>query len=324
MKSLGPGVGGVLAAVLASSLVGCSSAGSRHAVAPPPDRPEVIAPTIGPPAAPSSPAEAAPARAISSPPLRRSSALLEEPYANISRRFDFSVGAAVLRNFDTTVRVFGPNGGGGGFLDLEDLLNVDDTATILRFDSTYSFNRKHSLMFTYYDLNRSGTTGINEDIDVGTITIPASDITTTFDTRIVKLAYRFNFVRDTRTVIGASFGLNYMGLDFGINSSLGGGFEESFRANLPLPLVGLHSQYALGEKWEMYSSIEFLQVDLGILTGYMRDVRLGINHSPFEHLGWGFGYNGFAVDARFDASDNLDAEVEYQFQGFLLYLRTFF
>ncbi len=246
-----------------------------------------------------------------------------EHYApNLYRQFTLSLGVAAYDNFGTNLRVSG-DAGLGATLDLEDFLGIDNSDTIGRLDAHYSFNRRHRVDASFYDINRSGTATIADDIEFGDVVIPAGDINTFFDTQIFKLAYRYNFVADTRTVIGASIGAHVMGINAGIsNDSFA--VEEEFKVAAPLPLIGLHAAYALSDKWSLNASLEFLQFDVQAYRGFISDSRLTIEHDTFDHFGWGVGFNGFKIDGSIDGDNGLTADLEYGYQGLMLYLRWYF
>jgi hypothetical protein len=243
-----------------------------------------------------------------------------ELYPNLQRRFGLDVGVGYLANFDSTVRV---DSGilVGGILDLEDFLGVAEDNTVLRLDAYWRFSPRHSVTLSYYDIKRDGLRTINEDIVVGEVTIPASEVETTFSTLIAKASYRYDFVTDYRTRIGASFGLHTMDIDLGL-SSAEFDVQEDFDVTAPLPVVGLQGEYALSERWKLRASVEFLQVDLGPLRGFLSDTRLAVEHDLFDHFGWGVGFNGFKLYAKLD-DDPLSADIEYGYQGLFLYLRAY-
>jgi hypothetical protein len=157
-------------------------------------------------------------------------------YDNLYRRFGLSVGAGVLDNFDSTVRV---DSGSlvGAILDMEDFLGLDESQSVVRLDTHYAFNRRHRIDLSVYDLGRDGTKVVGEDLQIGEVVIPAGEVDTTFDTLIVKLDYRYNFVADTRTTIAASFGFHTMGIDLAFESA-DFDVEESFDVTAPLPVLG--------------------------------------------------------------------------------------
>ena len=262
-------------------------------------------------------------------PLLETSLLLpqssEKPeyYSNLYKRFGLSVGGAALQNFNTSLRV-DSDVLVGASLDLENTLGVDDRATVVRLDSFWHWNRRNGIELSYFDIRRSGSRTTAQDINFGQIFVPAgTGVKTTFNTTILKFDYRYNFVADERTVIGASIGLHTMGIDTTLETTTGAAVDEEFKAALPMPLLGLHFEYALSHTWKLISSVELLQLDLGSYSGVISDRRLTIEHNPFKNFGWGLGYNGFSLDAKADGNGSLSARVEYEFQGLMLFARWY-
>jgi len=248
----------------------------------------------------------------------------EDPYSeNLYRRFSISGGFAGYANFDTTIRL-NTEGLFGAILDLEDELDVDEESTIGRIDGHYAFHRAHRVDFSYYDIRRDGTSTLLEDSQIGEVLFPAgTTVDTSLDTLIFKVAYRYNFVADHRTTIGASLGIHWMSIDFDVEGPVASQ-EEDLDVDAPLPLLGLHWAYAFTSKWKLLAGTEVLRFDVGEYRGLVSDTRITIQHDTFEHFGWGIGYNGFAIDAHFEDEDDLDADLEYGYQGLMLYLRAYF
>jgi hypothetical protein len=244
-------------------------------------------------------------------------------YPNLTQKFGLSLGVAAYSSFDTSIRVDSDTLV-GAVVDLEETLGVDQSTSVGRLDGFYRFNPRHQVDFAYYDISRSGVRGIDEDIQVGEVVLPSGfEINTKFDTTIFKIDYRYNFVSDERTRIGASFGFHTLSFDTAF-MTVSGTVEETFKAALPLPLLGLHFEYALSPKWMLLSTVEVLQVDLGAYSGFISDRRLTLEHNTFENFGWGFGYNGFTLDAEVEGEGRLSSKVNMEYQGLLLYLRWYF
>jgi hypothetical protein len=241
-------------------------------------------------------------------------------YKVLYRKFTLSAGWAAYTKFRTEFQVNSKTAGAGANIDMETLLGLDQSSGVARFDGTYAFNRDHWLQFSYYDINRTGHRDITEDIQVGDVVIPAGPVDSKFDTGIIKLAYRYNFVTDPKTVIGASFGFHVMKIDTQIKSEAVN-VDESFKVTAPLPLLGLHGAYALGERWKLSASAEVLQFDLGAYRGAITDTRLSIENDPFKNFGWGLGFNGFRLAGRVEGNGDLTAKLDYGYQGLMLYLR---
>lgn len=246
----------------------------------------------------------------------------DEPYDNLYRRFSLGFGGLVLAEFDTSMQVGSSSAGVGAVLDLEDSLGVDSKSSSARLDTQYAFNRRSSLLFSIYDIERSGSRVLEDDIEFGDKIIPAGPVDTTFDTQVVKLSYRHNLVADARTVIAVSAGFHVMGIDTGLESD-SFGIAEDLRVTVPLPVLGVHAAYALNHKWKVSASIELFRVSIEDFSGSLTDSVIRIDHDSFEHFGWGLGLNSFQMNLGIDDGD-VFAEIEYGYVGLMLYLRTFF
>lgn len=243
-----------------------------------------------------------------------------EPYPNMYRTFELSLGAAAYDNFDTTMQI-DSDVGVGAILDLEDLLGLEENQTVFRGDAFYRFSPRHRINLSYYDIGRSGNKTLADDITIGNATFPAgSTVESQLDTTILKLSYQYNFVTDLRTAIGASIGFHTMEIDSEFKTS-SGSIQESFNATAPLPVIGLFAEYALSPSWKLLGSTEFFQIELGEFGGFLADNRLSIENNLFKNVGWGIGFNTFTLDASMEESD-LTAEIEYAFQGLMIYLRA--
>jgi hypothetical protein len=245
-------------------------------------------------------------------------------HENLYRKWGVSIGGAAYASFRTTMQINSPVLV-GGTLDLEDLLGVNSKSFVGRLDAHYSFNRKHRVNLAYFDIRRSGSRAINEEIDVGGITIPAGQVDTFFNTQVLKLAYRYNFVTDYRTVIGVSGGFHTMKIDTGVRATAGSLDEQtSVKATAPLPLLGIHGSYALSDKWRLVAGVETLRVALDNFEGFVIDTNLNVEHDTWKHIGWGVGFNSFRLAAEIeDKNSDLTANVNYGYSGVMLYLRAY-
>lgn len=263
----------------------------------------------------------------SAPPLRLEELATSEVedlalYEGLTNRFELKLGGGFYGNFDTALTISSDVLVGAG-LDLEDTLGIDENKSVLRLDANYAFNPRHELRLGMFDISRSGTRSVGEDLEIGEVVIPSgSSVGTEFGTTIVKLAYLYNFVAEHRTKIGLSAGLHTMRLDTAFRTSTGS-IEETFDATAPLPVFGLHGEYALSRRWSMLASVEFFQLDIGSARGHLTDTLLAFEHDLTDHLGWGVAVNGFNMGAVIEGDGSLEADLVYKYQGLLLYLRAF-
>ena len=81
-------------------------------------------------------------------------------------RFMVRGGYAYVFNADTTFAINGSSGL-GALVDLSKVLKAQREDSSWRIDSLYRFNPKHSIGFSYYDVNRKGNAVLSESITIG-------------------------------------------------------------------------------------------------------------------------------------------------------------
>lgn len=98
-----------------------------------------------------------------------------------------------------------------------------------------------------------------------------------------------------------------------------GAGEEGLDVSEPLPTLGVFFNYAFTPKWYLTSRAGFFGLDIGDIDGTIFDVFGGVEVRPWKHFGVGLAYmyNAADIDIR---DDNVDYEVEYDYNGPLLYL----
>ena len=98
-------------------------------------------------------------------------------------------------------------------LDLDDDLGMDKNNQVGRIDGYYRIKGKHSLGFSYYELNHSGSTTAGREIELpdpdnpeDKITIPiGANVDSFLDTQILRLNYIYNFYLSERAAMAVSY-----------------------------------------------------------------------------------------------------------------------
>ncbi len=255
-------------------------------------------------------------------PERTPARLEEEPYE--WKRFGLSLGAQVLAQVNTTLRVDSPTLGIGTEIDLEKDFDVDESVFMGRIDATWHFTRRQELDFSVFNLAREGTRVIDRDIQIGDVVFPVgSEVSTDFDNLFIKLAYRYAFWVRQRWHAGASIGLHTM--DWSTEWKAGTlAIEEDFDFTVPLPVLGVFGTYALSPKLYLNASSEFFGLEYDNFDGFLNNTRLALEHRTFRHVGFGIGLDYFLIDASAEGDNgNLEAEMEYDYLGLTAYLRIY-
>ena len=242
-----------------------------------------------------------------------------QPEATAQERYDdhefddrlyLQLGGYHTTNIDTTLQVDSKSLGLGTVIDAEDLLDVERSITVLRFDGYRRFTRSHRLEWTYFDQTRNGSIALDEDIDLGDVTFPAGfELDTELQFRLVKASYSWSFINTARYefFLGAGLNLRTTGLRMRGEGEIGDfteviTFDES--ATLPLPTVAVGLRYSLGDRVTFSVRSETFFISINDASGRLQDNNFLVDYRIGRRLGIGGGINFFS----FDLEDDLDSD----------------
>lgn len=273
----------------------------------------LIAPTVTFAADANNDDESDPAPSIEAP---QAAATKFRPWDRVAVR----LGGFAVR-FDTNVRVDSETLGVGTQFDLEDQTNLRRNKTQARLDGHVRFGKRHRLDYGAVLFRRSSSNTIDEQIQFGdTIFDVDVDVATRFKNDVYKIAYRYDVVRRPRFDLGLSFGFSAFVIDVGLEATgAGGGMvsaeTEDFVA--PVPVIGIHADVKLAQKWYLRTGGEFFDVSVDGVKGNLSDIRLAVDWFPFKHFGFGAGYNRSRLTYEDVAAPTVD--VSYTYAGAMVY-----
>lgn len=240
------------------------------------------------------------------------------------KRLSLGLGAQLIADISTTMRVDSPTLGVGTEIDLEDDFGLDDTLFLGRMDVEWRFSRRQALDFSVFKLGRENTRTLERDLQIGEVVFPLNAVVESeSDQLIVKLAYRFAFLNRERWHLGASLGAHTM--DWSTAWRSGGlALEEDFDVLVPLPVVGLFGSWALTPRLYLSASSEVFGLEYEEYDGFLNNTRATLEHRTFDHLALGLGLDYFLMNASVESEGgNLSAEVEYDYLGLMGFVRIF-
>ena len=234
-------------------------------------------------------------------------------------RFGFSVGV-FLTDRESKSKLNGTLGNEGTVIDLESQLGLDTSDTVLRLDAYYRFNEKHRLDFSVFDLSRSKTRVIDEEIEWGDTIYPVNaTINSAFDMTVYKIAYTWAFMRRDKGYLGLTAGLYIASFGVSLNEpNLGS--VESDTLTAPLPVFGLRGEYALSDKFTFRGSAEIFAIEYEEYDGSLYDLYAGIDYQLFEHTAIGVGLNSVQLDIGI-TRERFKGDFDWRYDGGLLFLK---
>ena len=243
-------------------------------------------------------------------------------------KFNIQGGAffAVLNN-----QVTAGTEGTGVVIDLEKATGLDTQSTVFRLGGLYRFGetRRHRVDLDYLYFNRNASKSVADNLVVNGQPINAgSNVETTFNFQIYRAAYSYSFFQDDRMDLAASIGLFVMPIKFELSVSGVGSKQGDFNFTAPLPALGLRGDFAVTPRWFIRTNLDVFYLEYQSFKGALVDTRIAVEYNPWEHFGFGLGFDNFRVKLEAEGNDypgvDFQGIVKSQFMGVQLYARYFF
>lgn len=236
--------------------------------------------------------------------------------------WQLSLGVFTL-DTDTEVRLNGDVQAGTD-VDWENTFGSGDV-TRFRIDGQWRFADRHKARFMWFNASRSESETIQEEIVWGDETFPVNArVDGEFDFDVYELAYEYAFLRRETYELNASIGLHYtdLALSLAAKASTSGGslttdIKEEASVGAPLPVVGLRGLWRLPHHFWVDAQAQFFYLSIDDYDGNLQDYKLTVHWQPKRWLGFGLGYNRFAVDVDVDA-DQFNGSLDWTYEGPML------
>lgn len=237
-------------------------------------------------------------------------------------RVEFRV-AAFSDSVDTKIVRNSSAGTPGSEIDLENVLGLPDEETILQLDAIFRFGDYHRLELGYFELERSGTTTLPAALDFGDEQFAAAtEITSSFDTKIFRISYAYSLINDAQKELGFMAGLHYSKFDVEISSATTGQRVAS-STETPLPVIGAHGSVALGKKASLGARIQLFRMDFDRYEGLLSYVTVDLQRRFGEYFSVGLAYNFYVM--KLESSENdLTGSLQIRHRGPALFVSASF
>ena len=244
-------------------------------------------------------------------------------------RFILGVGGGYGR-FDTNFKFTNKDSGRSVFVDGEGTLGLPETVGFPVLYSTFRFNRRHSIGFSYFGVEREATLfqfDKSRDFHLGDLTIPAgaaAEVTLTDKSSFYTLSYNYTLFDDGRSFLFASAGLYGLDLNYGLDAigeiTLQGqpvaGREYSEEASVfaPLPMLGIDAWFYFTPKWALGTKISLIGGRYKEVSALVLDSSVRVKYQAWKHVGFTLGINYFNAGVVIDEPEK-KTEVDYGFDG---------
>lgn len=206
---------------------------------------------------------------------------------------------------ETNIRADRAVGDLGTEFDVEDVLGLDDSETVLRLSLARRLGRRHQLRLRHSEFSRQGQRTIPVEIDFQDTTFPVNVvIATEWDFTFTDLGYTWFFSLDDDTAWGLGLAVANWDFDIALSASLAGtpgALREEVRIDELVPEVGLSLRQRLGEKLIFRAGVSGLTAEVDEDTIDVLSAVLRLDYRLFRNA-------GIAVAALY-------SEVEYDAAG---------
>ncbi len=262
--------------------------------------------------------------------LLASGAAAAEPEPNLlTSRFNLAGGVFIL-DTDTTLR-FDANGTDlGTEFNWEDKFGKGDI-TRFRLDAQWRFAERHNLRAMWFGTERLATEAIDETIRWGDVTFPLGvAVSSRFAFDVYELAYDYALLRRPNYEVSGSFGVHYTELEADLQAEVTSPgqagsvrIRDDVAVDAPLPVAGLRATVNLGRSFWLDAGAQYFYLSIDKYTGRITDFRVALTWQPRRALGFGIGYNRFAVDVDEEADDD-SGKLDWKYQGPILFYSASF
>ncbi|HZF17888.1 MAG TPA: hypothetical protein VE046_18325 [Steroidobacteraceae bacterium] len=258
-----------------------------------------------------------------SAPLFAMPAFAEDHYANpIDDRFRLTAGA-FFDNVATTLRLDGAAPDSGTPIDLENDLGLADKRTLPDVEFMIAMHDRHRVRLGYFKLDRSTAQTLERDLVIRGDTYQTGDLVeSTFNIRMLSLAYSYAIVHNPHIDLAASFGINL--LEFNARALVRARSLDQSEDNAgAFPTVGIDLLVPISRRFYGEARAEYLKVDVNDFEGSAQNLHAGIVYRFRENLAFGLGYRKFNISLTSNQVGDT-GEFELDNSGAQLYVRVSF
>lgn len=246
----------------------------------------------------------------------------------LSDRFQVALGGFLV-DFDTAAAV----GNGrvlGTVIQLEDDLNLDSNQTVIRLDGMWRIRPKHALEYGCLSLDRDALSILEEEFEFqGKVYEVDAIVASEFKNTLFRLGYRYSFLNNGKVDTGFIAGLSTY--DYNIALSVEGTVsgqppDEAASGSqgliLPIPTVGLFTNFAITPRLILRGEVSVLDLDIGDYKGKLTDSRITFDSYIWRHVGVGGGLSTTDLEVSKRGEDPF--RVQYEYSGLLFYVTSVF
>jgi hypothetical protein len=222
---------------------------------------------------------------------------------------------------NTRLRIDSSDGTPGKPIDLEQDLGMSETETLPALMLGWRVAKRHRLLLSYYELDRSGSAITDTTIRIGDIEFEVDlPISSFLDMDVLTVGYSYSLLFDEKREFAIGAGLTLMDIRFGIFGNGSQGVIEADTAlTAPLPNIGLTGGYAFTENLYFEAAAGYFFFDLAVsdetnIRGNVATATAGVYHNTFKYVRFGLDYKFYDVDVDWGNASGFNS-LQYTYHG---------
>jgi hypothetical protein len=227
-------------------------------------------------------------------------------------------------------------------IDVERVLGLDDSKTVAWGGAAWHFAPRHSIEVELFSLNRSDAVSDTYDppLQFGDLVIENGQISTSYDTNLVRLTYAFSLIRGERSDLQLKAGVHVASLSVALqlagsvcspetnpsfppNCPVSSTGDDNESVTAPLPHFGASFSYALTPTVAMQMGAKGFAIELDSIDGTIVELDADVAWQPWRNFGLGAGFRYFKTDVHSKGSD-LNGSFEFEYYGPTIFVQATF
>jgi hypothetical protein len=233
---------------------------------------------------------------------------------------------AFLPKRDVDIAVDGNVTGPHPPLDFESQLGVSDTDDLFTAEFIWRFGEKWSFRGQYFKADSAVVGVVEEDLVWGDVILEqGSSIGAGNELEVERLFFAYELSNSLQHNFGIGLGFHRLVIGGFIEGNLIVNGEEisddrrGVSTVAPLPNVGAWYAYSPSRKWVFDARVDWLDAEVGDLSGGLLNLAAGANYQIFDHFGLGIKYQIFRLKLGINKAD-WKGDFDVKYEGFYFYL----
>jgi hypothetical protein len=249
-------------------------------------------------------------------------------------RFQFVLGG-MATTLDTQASLGRKGSTLSATINFESTGGLPGSATVFRGEGWWRFTKRQYLDFGYFGVTRTADRELKEDISYGDYVFKAgAELHSKFGSSFPYAGYRYDFLHLDEVRISGSAGISYMDMYAELAASgnvtdqngneLSGEKDAKGSLQFPVPMLGLRLDWKIARRSTIEFYSRFIYADFQGLRGNVTDVSARYFWHPFEHVGFGGGFERTAINIPEYNNGDKTSRFGYSISGVSLYVKMAF